>query len=276
MFAEKAMLVELTIHQWTARKHDKAVSREVDKDHGAQDAGRFNKMLIDKKALEPINQVANRLRQYHYDMTLPWGNNGQRLLPARLFMEYRTEVTALRNDFNNCVEKFINDYPSLVNDARVRLNTLYNPDDYPSIKELRRAFGVEMDIFPVPTAGDFRVDVANEQRSELQKQIEEATNQRQNAATKECFVRICNTLERMKKQCVPGKTRITDSMVSSVHDIAHVMDALNINNDPELARITDEMRRDLLVDAETLRNSPTARQKVGDRASEILESMNWS
>ena len=36
MFEKKAMLVELTIHQWTARKHDKRVTSEVDRGHNAK------------------------------------------------------------------------------------------------------------------------------------------------------------------------------------------------------------------------------------------------
>lgn len=276
MFDTKAMLVELTIRQWTARKHDKTVSQEVDKGHGASNAGRYNKILIDKESLDPISKAGNALRTYHYSVTLPWGNNGQRLLPSSLFMDYRQEITTLRREFDRQVEIFLNKYPALVNEARTRLNTLYDPNDYPSLSSLRNAFGVDMEIFPVPTAGDFRVDVANEEKQALQKQVEEATAQRQTAATKECFTRIRDTLQRMKNQCVPGKTRITDSLVESVREITTVMDALNVAEDPELTRITQLMRDELLVDAETLRKSPTTRKVVGDRASEILESMIWS
>ena len=73
MFDKRAMLVELTIRQWTARKHDRKVSREVDQGHGAQNAGRFNKQLIAKDALEKIAKKAGAIREFHYAHTLPWG-----------------------------------------------------------------------------------------------------------------------------------------------------------------------------------------------------------
>lgn len=276
MFDKRAMLVELTIRQWTARKHDKGVSQEVDQLHAARHGGRYNKQLIAKSALEAIAKEAGTIRSYHYSRTLPWGNNGQRLLPAKLFMEYRTEIAEHQREFNRLADVFVTEYPALVNDARQHLGTLFNSADYPGATQIRKAFGIELDFFPVPTSGDFRVDVASDERAQLQAQIEEATRTRQKAATQACYIRIKETLERMKNQCVPGKTRITTSLVDDVYDLAKILDVLNINDDPDLTRIGDEIRRDLLVSADNLRNSPSMRKQVGERASEILDSLAWS
>ena len=51
MLNHKAMLMTLSISQWTARKHDKHASSEIEKSHGAKNAGRFNKLLVDADAL---------------------------------------------------------------------------------------------------------------------------------------------------------------------------------------------------------------------------------
>lgn len=276
MFDKRAMLVELTIRQWTARKHDRKVSREVDQGHGAQNAGRFNKQLIAKDALEPIAKKASEIRAFHYDRTLPWGNNGQRLLPSKLFMDYRSELCKLQGEFNRLVDTFMIGYPQLVADARVRLGTLYDPAEYPPMAAVRASFSVDFQIFPVPTADDFRVEVAAQERAELTAQIEKATLERQAGATKACFVRVRDVLQRMKQQCVEGKTRITDSLVADARDLTNMLDDLNIAGDPELTRLNDGIRRDLLVDVADLRNSPATRKAVGDRASQLLESMNWS
>ena len=275
MFDKRAMLVELTIRQWAARKHDKKVSREVDQGHGAKNAGRYNKQLIAKDALEPIAKKASAIRLFHYARTLPWGNNGQRLLPAKFFLGYRNELVKHRDEFNRLVDTFMASYPQLVSDARTRLGSLYDPNEYPPATDVRLSFSVEFDIFPVPTAGDFRVDVANEERSEIAAQIEAATEERQANATKACYVRVRDVLQRMKQQCVAGKTRITDSLIEDTRDLTDMLDDLNIGDDPELTRIASEIRKDLLVDADDLRRSPKTRQAVGDRAAELLDSMPW-
>lgn len=276
MFEKRSMLVELTIRQWTARKHDKKVSQEVDQGHGAKNAGRYNKQLIAKDALEPIAKKASAIRQFHYARTLPWGNNGQRLLPAKFFMDYRNELVKHRDEFNRLVDTFIASYPQLISDARMRLGSLYDPSEYLPAADVRLGFGVEFDIFPVPTAGDFRVEVANEERAEIAAQIEAATQERQANATKACYERVRDVLQRMKQQCVAGKTRITDSLTADVRDLAGMLDDLNIAGDPELTRLAAEIRQGLLVDVDDLRASPKTRQAVGDRAAELLDSMPWS
>jgi len=276
MFDKRAMLVELTVRQWTAKKHDKSVSREVDKLHAADRGGRYNKQLIAKEELDAIAKQATAIRTFHYARTLPWGNNGQRLLPVKLFMEYRADLVKLVAKFNEHVRDFLAKYPQLVSDARARLGTLYDPAEYPLAHEIHRSFGIEFDFFPVPTAGDFRVDVAAEERSQLQAQIEEATTERQKAATKACYVRVKDVLERMKNQCVPGKTRITDSLMDNARELVGVLDALNIGNDPELEHLRQEIQRELIVDTDDLRNSPATRKIVGDKAAELLDSISWS
>ena len=196
-------------------------------------------------------------------------------MPAKFFLDYRNELVKHRDEFNRLVDTFMASYPQLVNDARTRLGSLYDPAEYPPASEVRRSFGVEFDIFPVPTAGDFRVDVANEERSEIAAQIEAATQERQANATKACYMRVRDGLQRMKQQCVAGKTRITDSLIEDTRDLTDMLDDLNIGDDPELTRIASEIRKDLLVDADDLRRSPKTRQAVGDRAAELLDSMPW-
>lgn len=150
----KAMIVTLDVSCWTARKQDRRVAQEVDAAHNAKDAGRYNKLLIDKKYLDPLTSHAGAIRQYHYKMTLPWMDNGGRLLPSKLFMEYRNGLDQLKTKFEILINDFIVMYDrTLVQDARMRLGTLYDPGDYPPGSELRAKFGVETDILPVPSGG---------------------------------------------------------------------------------------------------------------------------
>ena len=276
MFAKRAMLVELTIRQWTARKHDKAASSTVKSAHQiAGDGGKYNKLLIAKRALERINRCANELRQTHYRFTLPWGDKGQHLLPARLFMEYRQAVDASRQEFQKEVDEFISYYNYWVDEARDRLGTLFDPSDYPSADEARSRFSIHLDILPVPEAGDFRVEVAKEEREELIANIQAASQHRQAEANKACYVRVREVLERMKNQCTVERSRITEALVEDVRDLTQVMDDLNVNEDPELTRITREIRDGLVFQVDDLRKSPTLRKEAQDRADTILKSLPW-
>ena len=278
MFAKKAMLVELTIRQWSARKHDRSATNAVAATYNAASAttaGRYDKYLISKAAIEKIATRANAIRAYHYRNTLPWGTKGQHLLPAKHFMEYRRSLQHLKGEFNNEVQAFLDRYDYYVDEARQRLGALYDPADYPPVSEVAKRYSIDLEILPVPDSGDFRVDVANEERQELMAQVASITQARQAEATKACVVRVRDVLQRMKQQCLAERPRITDALVEDIHELAGSLDGLNFNDDPELQRITQEIRQDLLFDVSSLRQSPVTRRMVGERADQILQSMQW-
>ena len=123
---EKCMIVNLAISQWSARKYDRNVSNEVAQNHAATDAGRFNKILIAGEALKQIAKVANSARNFHYQNSLSWSDNGDRILPSENFFNYTSEMLKFKSEFDDLVREFIANYPSLVQDAKLRLNTLFS------------------------------------------------------------------------------------------------------------------------------------------------------
>lgn len=274
MIQDKSMLVQLTINKWTATKHDKSVSAEVEQTHAAKDAGRYNKRLIDKAHLATITTLEGQIRQYHYSRTLPWTDKGARLLPSHLFMEYRQTISDMRDQFNRATVDFMNIYPQLVQDARVRLNSLFDPADYPDPYDIRMKFGVELEIMPVPTAGDFRVEVAQEEQDEIRNQITEAIEAKQKRAIKDCWQRVREVVTRIAEQCAKENGRIHDSLMDNANDLVSILPGLNITNDPELAAMEADIRK-LIVHPDAIRTSPTTRKQLADGAADILTRMAW-
>ena len=96
--SSRAMLCSLSISMWSARKHDPEASEEIAQRHGAQaDAGRYHKVLLPKEALAEIHKIVSEARQEHYFMTLPWDDNGYRVLPAAAYMDHAEKMRALSN-----------------------------------------------------------------------------------------------------------------------------------------------------------------------------------
>jgi hypothetical protein len=117
--ASSAMLVELSISTWTARKLDKKVSTQVDVDQNAKTrAGNYNKNLLAGTGfLDTITKYAANARAWHLSQTLPWSDNGLRLLPMSNFMTYKAQLHTLETNYQNLVDKFVVSYPNLVNAA---------------------------------------------------------------------------------------------------------------------------------------------------------------
>jgi hypothetical protein len=266
---DRAMLATLTIHQWTNRKHDKSVSTEVEKTHGAKDAGRYNKQLVDKVALEPISKIANAARTYHYERTLPWGDNGDRLLPASLFMDYTDSMRQYKSEFEKRVHEFVAAYPVLVQAARNRLGTMYDALDYPAVSEIALRFGIETAFTPVPAANDFRVQLNDEYVETIRIEIEQRTLDRQAQAMKDCWSRVRDVVSKIHERLSDKDAVFRDTLIGNARELVAVLPHLNIAGDPALSQIESEVK-DLLVAPETLRADSGKRAEIAARAADIL------
>jgi hypothetical protein len=271
MLQHQAMLANLNIRSWTARKHDKAVSAEVDTVHNARDGGRYNKLLIAKQALDPLTKQAGRIRDYHYTMTLPWGDNGDRLLPAKQYMEYTAAMRIYKDEITRLTQSFINVYPTLVQDARMRLGSMYDAADYPDASDIRDRFGVNVSFQPVPDAKDFRVDVNNDALEEIRASINATVIERQAGAIKECWMRLYEVVSKLEATMVKDKPIFRDSLIENVADLIAMLPKLNITNDKELNEICRDIQAALIVEPDSLRHSASSRESLALKASTILD-----
>src|SRR5574343_976798 len=156
--SEKALLVRLSISQWTARKHDKRVTAEVARNHNtAADVGRYNKRLVGDRAIKAVAKVANAARTDHYYHTLPWLDDGARILPSKNYIKYCEVMRSHKAEFDAVADQFSADYPQLREQAERDLNGLFDINDYPPTWEIRNKFGFELGFLPLPETTDFRV-----------------------------------------------------------------------------------------------------------------------
>lgn len=272
---DSAMLVALNISQWTARKYDKSVSTEVEKAHGATDAGRFNKLLIDKAYLEPMDKAANAARQHHYKVTLAWGDNGDRLLPAMLFLDYTDTMRLFKNEFEDKARAFHSIYPNLVGNARARLGSMYNPDDYPRADEIRDRFQFATSFSPVPSANDFRVNLNKEYVDDIRADMTSREAARRKDALKECYARVRTVVGKMSEVCSKEKGKIFDSMIDNARDLVNMLPAFNFDNDQELNDIAAELHG-ILVPPDRLRQDVRLRADTAAKADAILAKLPWA
>jgi vacuolar-type H+-ATPase subunit H len=162
-----------------------------------------------------------------------------------------------------------------VQDARVRLGTMYDPEDYPDAHALKMAYAIDVEFFPVPDANDFRVDVAKETQDEIKQQITASVNARVEQAVRDCWSRAREVLERINKQCSNKKGRIHDSLMENAQDLVNVLGGLNITGDPKITQMETDIRA-IIVHPDMIRNNPVTRQRVADGAADILSRMAWN
>lgn len=259
---ERAMLVNLSISSWTASKKDNKAGAAVKTQAAAADkAGWFNKRLVDPESLKAVNKVEGRIRDFHYKMTLPWGDNGDRILPAMMYMDYVDGLRAVKAEFETEVSTFVANYPALVQGARVMLGSMYEPGDYPTPESIKQRFDVRTGFMPIPDAADFRVEVGDEAVAEIKKSIAKNVDERLVAATKECWYRLDAVIKAMYTTLEDPERVFRDSLVENIRELVILLPKMNLSGDLELDIALDDIRTNLLVEPDSLRGKSVVKRK---------------
>jgi hypothetical protein len=272
----RAMLASLTIHRWQATLTDKKVSRDIAQRHDVSErrAGKYRKYAInvESPSFKATNSAASNIRHEHYWLTLPWGQDGARILTAAGFETYSAKMRQLRSEFEAAAEAFALDYPALHEAAKIELNGLYDPKDYP--RDVRAKFGIELSIMPLPDAGDFRAELSSDAVAEIRSNIEQELARTTSAAMRDPYERLHQHISRMVNALKDPKGIFRDSLVTGLAELCNVLPALNLTNDQQLESL--RMQAEGLIagiSAEQLRDVPSIRSDVAQRAQAIQDVM---
>lgn len=280
MLCEKAVLASLSILVWSGRKHDKKVSKEVDERHGAIDAGRYNKVLMDNQYIKDIRNNAQKCRLEHYTLTKPWMDEGPRVLPTELLVRHSAMVKEAREQHLELVEELYRAWPKMINEAKEKLNGLFNASDYPSQKTIRSKFSFELKLLPIPAAGDFRINVGNAQMKHIKADLEEHMREvmvNGNHDTRDRILEVVGAMaEKLRAFSPDAEDRAErgifhSSLVQNVRDLVDILPAFNMSKDKKLQSLIDRMARELCEDeASSLRENDGLRDSVATAAEDIL------
>jgi hypothetical protein len=281
-----SMLVEFRASVWTARKLDKSTTDEVvtRKNAAAKDAARVNKhLLAGRSELDEIQKHVTAMRNFVYTNTLPWSDNGTRLLPTIQFMDFDKRIQAESSKFTQLVDDFIAIYPSLITAQAMALGDMFKRDDFPSAHDIKNKFDVGVLYMPVPVSGDFRVDVGNAAAQELRDRLEKVAEDRVNAAMLDVRTRLKDHLLRMSDRLcvdtVDGKAKgrmFHESLVENGFELCDLVKSLNVINDPAIEQVRSMLEKALAgVTASELRSNMAVRQDVKRDVDSILSKFNW-
>ena len=273
--ANNTMVVNLQISMWSGYKLDKGMSQRVTTEANADaDAARVNKHLVPKESLKEIITAAGSLRTHFYERTLPWGDNGDRLLPRLAYADFVQEHGRLEQEFHNAVDNFINQkYLAARDQAEFRMGQMFKPDDYPEAEQLRRRFSVNLDVHGVPTGRDFRVDMDQLTLDALRQQIEAKNDERVGVAMRDVWERLATVInhfaDRMGSDAV-----FRDSTVHNLEELVELLPALNVTNDPTLEQIRRDITDTLVgYTPKDLRKDTAVRAAAAQESRRIADQM---
>jgi len=280
--SERALLVNTVVRVWTGQIRDRAITREICSLKGAQDnAVRANKSLLGEH-IHGVQTAERAVRHAANELTLPWMDDGIRILKGSAFMAFTEAMAGPIRLFDDAVDAFIATYPDIKYEARRRLGEAYAESDYPAAGRLKERFGVKLSYLPVPNTKDFRVNLSNDEVAAVRHNAEEALRGTVNDAVRSLLDRLQGpvahmaTRLRLFRRTSGGKVQhpFRDSLIENVRAIVRLAPALNLMDDPRIAELCADIERHLAVhDPDDLRSSDTLRENVADEADAILKRM---
>ena len=276
-----AMLVGLRIAAWSGRLYDRQASTHVAVHHEASTAaGRYNKCLLLRTAFAALNATMSAARTAHYANTLPWDDQGSRLLPVANYERYTELMDALKERMVRERARFIEDYEDNIDRARLELGKLFRIEEYPSKDSLRGRFGLRYRIIPVPDADHFMAKLASDDTDRVKRDIESQIEERLHDAVGDLYRRLGEAVERVSERLRKdgeGKPLVfRDSMIGNIRDLVDIVPRLNIFGDETLAQLCGQVKdRIASVEPNALRPSksfdPVARASVKREADALKE-----
>ena len=277
---EKAVLISVKRNMYSPYKLD----REESKKYGA---GNVNKHLFegrDNKVKETIS-FFTEVYTYVKDNTVPW-TTGVDMLNIDHYWDFTSGLRHRVDEANNAVDVLCKHWDDEVKTDLDRLGkialakgkpNLANADDYPNVDELRSKFGIHIRYMPVPTTGDFRVGISDEDKASLQQQLDDAEV---NASTHVINSMIEPMQRAVAKLSVPIGTDgsvFRDTLIDNMVDVAERMNKINISDDAVVQQKINDLRDLASVYSgsgkDILRSSQTVREQAVSKIDSLVSQM---
>lgn len=281
VLARKCLLVRQVRRSTGFRRKNRQTTAEVEQAHGATDAGSWSDKLINKRYLGGINKALSQAYSAHIADTLPFEISGARLLP----LANKDRYLAHQEDAKVALESAVIDldmrWDEAIADARQRLNGLFDESKYPRRSELSEIWGIEIYTYPVPDPSGIFAEVESETRDEIERELTARVTEIQGNATYEIWRRLEDAVRTLKERLESfddredgERRRFCSSWLDNLREVADSVQALNFADDAQLTAMRDRVNRELCaLDAQTLRDSKSARQSVAYRASNVLDAL---
>lgn len=292
MFAltQEAMLISVSFGVMGNSKHVRTEAQSNDaeqpnlfnsvqvKTDASLDVLRVNKTLLESKELTAIISEDAAIRNWLAKKALPFPMVGLQLIPFQLVPQVESKLKAYQSKRQDLIEQFMSAYYGLCLNAKARLGTLYNPDDYPSAEAIRSKFTYRWSYgkFSVPdTIKTISADLYKAECAKAQEQLQ--------GAVSDIVLVMRETLYKLVAKLADSLAPGTDGKVKKLHATAvtNLQEFLadfplrNIVNDVQLDKLVSKLR--LMVDgvsADGLKANSEFKAKIQAKMDSIASQAN--
>jgi hypothetical protein len=284
---DHALLVSLTVNKPQMTQKDSKATSDAESANNAHGAGQYRKDLYPKSLVQPIVAVETQARAYIDSTTYPW-HRGEDLLPSARFMQFAERMAKFELEFDQAVTAFLNNWSNVMMLAQNSQGGLFDPNAYPDLTDLRKAFRFRINYRPVTDMGDFRVSMQEEELDALRQQVEEATKESMNAIMRAPLERLKQVVARLhevtgkgERETINKKTGVTEIRAPIFRDSVceNIAEEINLLHDfadilPDNILALAKTVIDTTPHPQQLRDDPEKRKAVNVQTTALLASID--
>jgi hypothetical protein len=235
------------------------------------------KKLLNTKhpAFRSVTAIRNQILAHWRDHSLPFPEPGIRLIRQDQIDRFQAQMEAFRSDLTAAVANLDRHFHEMREEARHRLGSLFNAEDYPAT--LDGLFAVSWD-FPNVEPPDYlmqlRPELYEAERSRVARQFDEAV-QLAEAAFIEQFASVVSHLCDRLAKGDDGEPKIfRDSAVFNLTEFFERFRTLNLRSNAQLDSLVEQARDAIKgTNPNRLRTSSELREKVAGKLADVERTL---
>ncbi|MGB6689606.1 MAG: hypothetical protein WBE76_17360 [Terracidiphilus sp.] len=170
---------------------------------------------------------------------------------------------------------FFRSTPRYIEQVRPELNGLFREEDYPAADKLRKKFGVKLEILPIPSGNDFRVQMSAEEQARVAREIDTNVRESLTRGTEDLWKRLREVVSHMVDRLNEPDSRFHSTLVTNVLDMVEILPRLNVNGDTDLNRFAEQVKDRLCnYSAQDLKKHDLLRVTTAADAANIVAEMD--
>jgi hypothetical protein len=236
------------------------------------------KKLLDTRhpAFKAVTAVRGRMLSFWKGITLPYPEPGIRLIRQEDIGSFDVQMTTLKAELDEAVERLDHHYGELRSAARDRLGSLFNPTDYP--QSLRGLFAASWDfpsVEPPPYLRQLSPALYEQECQRVQARFDEAVQLAEQAFTDELARLVSHLTERLSGQ-EDGKPKVfRDSAIENLTEFFERFRHLNVRSNEQLDGLVAQAQRTIRgIEPQQLRDNTSMRQQVATQLAGVQATLD--
>jgi hypothetical protein len=284
--------ISLSVSVPSRLKKDKQATQDMAASTGADiKSVNVSKAPLNNPRIESARRIGSEARSLLDNQTM-YFENGERIAPIHKVTELLRDLGKYESKFAGVVKEIREEMDNMLSEAPGLLGTLYDARDYVGLLSehdrdswIQDRFQFRITCSPLDTANSFigkRFEyLAGEDAALMEKYRQEGMDKRFEAATRDLYLKLQNSLQRMVTQfqdAEPGgkRRKIYGSLLTEVQVISELLGSGgNFQEDPVLEKARAALDKMLAKcgDVKELREDDTLRREMKVDVSQIQSDL---